>query len=468
MEEQEEIQANPFFTILKSLHTSLYKEASTNKYTICVPQGSSLGAVQMNEEFCRVHILHNSKYFKSEYNTLMGQCVELKDRRLVTKTGFDEPRTVNILFEELHYNENYESFSVFCISAPLYGRIEQPKNRVTRRHTCIGLRSENEWVEIFKKQFTTNVANQILNRLQIFADGYNKSYIMVKGFTEPAGQKVIEELRNIPEILEIDEGVRDEINVGLETYVVAKIHMKVMNNLTKHFQKKDRLFYKMCQKMSNISPTDLDIPEELVCDLTEPINTICSINNKTNPVSKLYCIFETCQYITSNVTKNGEGIVLAADDMIPLFTYVLILAQLSHLHSNLEYLLYFHTPRHSSARLDYAFATFQGSIQYILKDISIKHGANPQSSHRRKTVGVRSRVSSQAVSRPSKRNSQRYRVRRTNSARNVSVPHKNPHPVSRNKSISVQRRHTKFETVEHDPLSSSAPGGFLPFNELEE
>ena len=45
----------------------------------------------------------------------------------------------------------------------------------------------------------------------------------MKGFTEQAGQKVIEELRNIHEILEIDEGVRDEINVGLETYLVAKV-----------------------------------------------------------------------------------------------------------------------------------------------------------------------------------------------------------------------------------------------------
>ena len=97
--QQEDIQSNRFFSSLKRLYDPIYQEAVINQLTICVPHTNSLGAMVLNDNFIKTHILEPSKYFKSEYNTMLGQSVELNNGKLQTKTGFNEPRTVNILFE---------------------------------------------------------------------------------------------------------------------------------------------------------------------------------------------------------------------------------------------------------------------------------------------------------------------------------------------------------------------------------
>jgi len=452
MDSREEIPQNQFFLILKNLNQGLYKEAGDNQYTICVPQGSSLGAVQMNEDFCKMHILVSSPYFKSEYTNLLGQCVELRDRQLHTKTGFDEPRVVDILFEELFYNDQYESFGVLCISAPLSGRIAPPakSSRSTRRHTCVGLRSESEWLEILRKHFGHNASAQIIRRLEKFSHEFNKSYVLVKGFTDQAGLKVFECIGGILERLRIDDNAKDEVAVGIEVYLTSKIHKKVMSNLNKQYAKKNNVFASLCGSMKHLTLSDLDLSEAITCDLTDAAEILLQIETRTNPVAQLYCIFESCQQLTSSVrSKNQEEhLVLAADDILMLFTYLLIQAKPTKIYSNLEYMSHFHRPRHSTAQLDYAFATFQGAVHYIANDLSKQFGVARNTERRRSTHLVRVTTPSNCVSRPSRnRHSRSSRSRNRSRATSGVEVTADDLPIPREK-----REPLKFEKVSQNPL----------------
>lgn len=51
---------------------------------------------------------------------------------LITVQGFVEIRQVNILFDELHYDESNRSFIVYCIDQPLLPRQDSVENEELR------------------------------------------------------------------------------------------------------------------------------------------------------------------------------------------------------------------------------------------------------------------------------------------------------------------------------------------------
>eukprot|EP00494_Astrolonche_serrata_P024071 UN24329 len=54
--------------------------------------------------------------------------------------------------------------------------------------------------------------------------------------------------------------------------------------------------------------------------------------------------------------------------MLVLFAYIIIKSEVKDIYNILDYLKFFHCPKHPTSQLDYSFATFQGSIQFIEQD----------------------------------------------------------------------------------------------------
>ena len=117
----ESVSRNPFFKVLRQTYNELYSLAAKRGWKICVPHSTTISGATLNEHFFKSHILQSSPYFKEEYVTLNGQCVIYKNGIISTKTGFDLPRKVYVLSEELFYTEDFKSFTVYSISSPLIG-----------------------------------------------------------------------------------------------------------------------------------------------------------------------------------------------------------------------------------------------------------------------------------------------------------------------------------------------------------
>lgn len=134
MSGEEDIQSNAFFNFLQDddILKNIVAEASTTGVLICVPQSPSIVDMKLTTDLAQSHILQPQTDNEAIFLTLNGKQVEKKDKQLITLDGFTVNRIANVLFEETHYTETFESFSVICIDQPLEGRMTRPIFDVTR------------------------------------------------------------------------------------------------------------------------------------------------------------------------------------------------------------------------------------------------------------------------------------------------------------------------------------------------
>eukprot|EP00960_Hanusia_phi_P045053 757002-Hanusia_phi.AAC.1 len=123
--EDEDLDHNPVMMTLKLKAPDMYKRAADEQLLVCIPCAASSQGLPLNRTTLETHLLKPSPFFAGVYETMNGKTVEVEEGMMETRAGFLDNRRVRILFEELHYNENFKPFRVVCISQPLQGGVRQ-------------------------------------------------------------------------------------------------------------------------------------------------------------------------------------------------------------------------------------------------------------------------------------------------------------------------------------------------------
>ncbi|ETO30791.1 hypothetical protein RFI_06329 [Reticulomyxa filosa] len=218
---QEIIITNPFFQLIRDKHERLYDNVCRNGWYICVPHSSSIEDGDFTDEFIKTHVLKNSPHFKGEYISQNGRSVTIEKGVISTKAGFNSPREVVILSEELFYRDD-SKFIVYCISSPLipitpksapsfsFGlrgfkgkmkcafSISRSQRRATVRKTMneFEYRSKEEWKEVLQTRLNEHSYRQLRKKMEAFAKDFEKSYVMLKGSTSCTSQRIKEHRDN--------------------------------------------------------------------------------------------------------------------------------------------------------------------------------------------------------------------------------------------------------------------------------
>ena len=139
---------------------------------------------------CRVragtesHVLRPSPYFQDEYVTANERTATVVNGTVTTGEGFPERRVARILFEELHYNADYQPFKIWVIDAVLDG---DPPARSVATDGFPAEYSIDAYQRFMASQKeTAEVLKEIARRVHEF----KSSYLIVKGFTAHAATKV--------------------------------------------------------------------------------------------------------------------------------------------------------------------------------------------------------------------------------------------------------------------------------------
>eukprot|EP01084_Bolivina_argentea_P149093 260530_1 len=301
----ESVSKNPFFQVLRQTYNELYSLASNRGWKICVPHSTSISGATLNEHFFKSHILQSSPYFKEEYVTLNGQCVIYKDGMISTKTGFDSPRKVCVLGEELFYTKKFESFVVYSISSPLIGiydrhitsktktnnnlsdapmdPIQQYKKQEKRAISQIAIeaRQECHWKQLLSIHLHPAIYKQIMEEMNKFSHQFNRSYVMIKGYTKSASKRVeefrnktFEELlinsnpsasynkRNIKHnmIRRYTEQELEELKYSFDCYLNMILFDRIFNTfLIRHFKSEDHVFNTTLCRLQSLSQHHIGI-----------------------------------------------------------------------------------------------------------------------------------------------------------------------------------------------------------------
>lgn len=112
-----------------------------------------------------------------------------------------------------------------------------------------------------------------------------------------------------------------------------------------------------------------------------PIQTLRKIQLLKSPRDKLACILQTFMDIIQCVTDfwdqyNREPVV-SADDLVPIFSFVILKAKVPKLYSEMSFLWEFATDTEMKGKFGYGFATFQIGVEVVAKlsTLDLKAGA---------------------------------------------------------------------------------------------
>jgi len=394
----EEISTNPFFQSLKTIPELFKKLNASDNLVLCVPTRRSLGSANFNEHFIQTHVLRTSPYFKEEYINENGQCVNIKDGTIETRTGFQEARKVNILNEEIFYNEDIEmdgSYKVYLISGPLVGDISTPVVSQQQKVLMKSMedRSLTEWTnaivlllsrgrpDISPKSLGKKLQYLTIERCREF----NMSYTVLPGFIKAVGEKtwriqnsILTEVSRTLQSGLLKSSTLEEAAVGIECLVLGRIYTKIYDAVSKQHELDDAHALQNFLKLSNSTAKEFGcgLGEHATIedfDFSKAIRAMQDIEDKerTWPLKKLQALNQTANEIQKAIQKcckkNSAPLTLAADDMLSCFAYCIVKAKLRQCHTVITYLTTFHKSRQITSRLDYLLVTFQGALAYLTK-----------------------------------------------------------------------------------------------------
>lgn len=389
--------ASYYFQALQKSFPRLYDRAAQNCHTVLVPVKASLALARIDSDFVRCHTLKPSPYLKDEFSTLDGKTVNIREKKVVTGKGFRYPRTLHILAEESCYNDNFESFRLLLVSAPLVGRVPEsalaagPASKRRVDPLAIARRSLATHSKVLSASVGPQEYPRLKRRLRSFVTQFSSNYMLVRGFLSHAAKRVKDECgemlaeANPPDAPPAPAAV----HVAVESLALATLHEKVFGGICKLHAADDALVDRSIKRLSKVDLVRaLGVRKDILLSGYDPApvsKRLADINAASvcaTPLSKLCCLHDAQEAITQCVEKarkekssgtsdDGGGEALAADDILPLLAHAVVqLGSGQKWESNLLYLNEFGPDSRqlssiNAGKLGYQLASLQAAVDLV-------------------------------------------------------------------------------------------------------
>lgn len=393
---QEDLQENEFFQFLQTHKkcASIYANAGKENYIICVPVSPSLSGARLSLEFVQSHVfveqaqekpptsdpkalalLEGSKPKKSIapvtiLRSLNGKVVSITDGSVSTRDGYpsNDQRTATILFEELCYSEDFESYRVLCLDVPLVGRVPRAyQDRITSQGVGKGQRAgpfpverrsqrghahflrimlgrsaqsvmESPALTFFVSEFTLSAMNSLRASVPDTADKVRSACALVE-------DEALAVVKKKQKVSQLPRGLTNELSVAVAAHVNYRLHGTLFTALRKLYQQRDQALHARIKKLYSVTMQQLGVSEHALCSPGSAIKYMQSLNKEVSPLGKLCCLQDVDRKMMQAVAKaqaqDDQGEAMAADDVLPLLVFIIVKANPGNLWANLTYMLHF-------------------------------------------------------------------------------------------------------------------------------
>jgi len=167
----------------------------------------------------------------------------------------------------------------------------------------------------------------------------------------------------------------------IESILFDEIYPIVFETLSKKFKSEDDLHTRKIKDYLTITPSHLGIPhhfwlfphlegEHEMADTpySKAITTLKKLSTLKTPVSKVKCLVNTARSIISCIELHWNEtakFVVGGDELLPLFTYVLIKADIQNIYTQAKFLEYFMAEEHAIQEAGYLLVTVQTCLSII-------------------------------------------------------------------------------------------------------
>ncbi|XP_047529275.1 ankyrin repeat domain-containing protein 27-like [Vanessa atalanta] len=335
------ISDNPFFIEFKNEYSNLFQHCISQSWIICVPRIGSLNTrVFTVEDFCAHVLVPSDELPETHYSTLTEKQVTVANKVITLEVTKGLPLQSHILFEETFYTEDFIKYKVWCVESPLEPNANVGDNAVTK--DC--LLSINDCIDLL---WTQAAGRQVLDQIELNVQQFLKKHSSLPIALAPLRDAVSElytqclqstlQNRRIREKCKVSKHLLENIKLSVECYMQHLLFDSLFKPICTICAYEDSHLNKKIRNMCDIQLRDLDIKKELYHAVPKAKQILSKIVTYNTVLEKVLCLKQALNAI--NKTDNTNNIVLlTADDLLPVFVFLLIKSGLPNWYSQLKYM----------------------------------------------------------------------------------------------------------------------------------
>ncbi|XP_054476573.1 ankyrin repeat domain-containing protein 27 [Anoplopoma fimbria] len=356
----ENILKNPFYVALEKQRPDLCSRVAELHGIVLVPCCGSLTVSSFSDSQFDSYVLQPAE---DGYQTVDGKEVRIQDRQVLLGSGFPNPSSVPILFEETFYNDREQSYSILCISRPVEVD-SSPDQLAPPPPYCL---KSLEDVREFLGRHGQKLDKFIHGFCQAFREqerkGLRHHIDSVNGLYTKCLQCLLRDSRL--KLLAKQELQMTLLKQAVEMYVHHGIHDFIFNFVGTLEASQDAAFNKTTRSLQELQQSELGVKPEFSTNLSRAKRELSQLNQQTSPLLKLLCLRRVALTATHTPEAPVSIEAVCADDLLSVILYLLVKTEIPNWMANLSYIRNFCFSHSSKDELSYCLSTFEAAVEYI-------------------------------------------------------------------------------------------------------
>lgn len=299
---------------------------------------------------------------------------------------------MKILGEELCYNRKYKQYRVLTISKPFEGASADSGMETNGSLTPADLEKFLSHKESLTYLRSLPESAPLLKELDRKLENFCGTYMILPAYLHDTAQKLkdivlwavdaFQKLETPP--IPSSGAAFQRLSLAAESYVMGVVHQKVFAAVKQFCRQEDAVLVEKLRQLhlAGLSPDQLGVRESFCCPLPRSVVELASLDSKTTPLEKLWClkttlkmlseeIYDSTAYSCARLKNPNEQLHLTSDDLIPILACLIVRCKLPYLESDLYYIQNFSWNLPEKDMLGYTLVTFQAAKEFLrLQDTS--------------------------------------------------------------------------------------------------
>lgn len=335
------ISDNPFFVELKKEYANLFQHCITQSWIICVPRiGSLTSRVFAVEDFCAHILVPSDELPETHYSTLTEKQVTVTNKVITLEVTKGLPLHSHILFEETFYTEDFIKYKVWCIETPLEPNATFSDNTLSKEY----LTSINDCIDLLWTQAAgRQVLDQIEHSVQLFLKRNPTLPVAVGALRDKVCElytqclQITLQNRRLRDKSKSCKQVLENIKLAVECYMQHLLFDALFKPICTSCAYEDSHLNKKIRNMCDIQLRDLDIKKELYHAVPKAKQILSKIDTFNTVLEKVLCLKQALNAINKR-DKGNNVVLLTADELLPVFVFLVIKSGLPNWYSQLTYM----------------------------------------------------------------------------------------------------------------------------------
>ncbi|KAG9408630.1 hypothetical protein AC1031_020482 [Aphanomyces cochlioides] len=345
---------------------------------ICVPQSLSLLSAVVTAADLATHVLIPDPNV-GHYRTLDGKHVAIAGSYVVSKLGFEEPRTIRILMTEESAQLSTARFQCVLVhtNRPLVGGVYVPEDLGEMDSPTF-----HRYVAMIRAHPESEL---VFASLDAFVDDVNAASTPQKYLKASAIRQVWQASVDLLDEQPSGPHGRLQLEQTVESYILAQLHRDIFAMLVHRNQAKQCQLDDLLHPLRHATPVDFGILPAFQCEQKDAVELILDAGKQSTPLQMLmqlkraltslndqinrHVVRRRHRMTASNRAKGAQNLVLGTDDVLDQLLYVLVQVSKRRpsfpLVAILTYIEEFHLVNSAVSALGFTLATYQVGVEWF-------------------------------------------------------------------------------------------------------